>query len=101
MTEVQKVLNNIKLINNWSDFKSKYINISNDIIQMLGRNIDSDFKINLNNQSFRITGDSYELKAFINKFNMVGGKNFIWMRKHKLIILILIIFQAYQIDKCQ
>ena len=43
---------------------------------MIGRNIDSDLKNNLNIQSFRINGAVSEQNAFINKFNMVDGKIF-------------------------
>ena len=66
-------------INNWNDFKSKYLNLFNAIrAQMLGKNADSDLKNKLNNLRSRITDAGSEKNDFVSKFNklynMADGK---------------------------
>ena len=66
-------------INNWNDFKSKYLNLFNVIrVQMLGKNTDSDLKNKLNNLRARITDSGSEQNDFVSKFNklynMADGK---------------------------
>ena len=73
------VLNKMNSINNWNDFKSKYLNLFNAIrAQMLGKNADSDLKNKLNNLRSRITDAGSEQNDFVSKFNklynMADGK---------------------------
>ena len=73
------VLNKMNLINNWNDFKSKYLNLFNAIrAQMLGKNADSDLKNKLNNLRARITDAGSEQNDFVSKsnklYNMADGK---------------------------
>ena len=77
--EDQKALENIDSINNWVDFKAKYINLFNAIrAKCLGRNADEALKQKLINLKARITDAGNEQNEFEQKFkklfDMANGR---------------------------
>ena len=77
--EDQQALKDINSINNWSIFKTKYLNLFNAIrARCLGKEADSDLMDKLNNLKSRIKDIGSEQSDFDNKFNelyrMANGK---------------------------